>query len=69
MWIGDQPMLLMKASGVIMNFILGFSAIHTLAVNMILFACSSSARLVVAVGAYRLFLFFIGIPALGTPSV
>ena len=68
-WIGDQPMLLMKASGVIMNFILGFSALHTLAVNLILLPAPLRPGWISRIGLLACAAFFIAIAALGTPSV
>lgn len=68
-WIGDQPMLLMKASGVIMNFILGFSAFHTLAVNLFLLPKPLRPGWISRIGLVACGVFFIAIAALGTPNV
>lgn len=68
-WIGAQPMLLMLASGVIMNFILGFSALHTLAVNLILLPKPVRPGWLGRLGLVACAVFFLGIAALGAPAV
>lgn len=64
-WIGDQPIVLLKASGVILNFILGFSALHTLAVNVILLPKPLRPGWFSRIGLVGCGLFFMTISVLG----
>src|SRR5262249_3754814 len=68
-WTGDQPIQLLKVSGVILNFILGFSALHTLAVNMILLPKPLRPGWIGRIGVFACWIFFSTISVLGGPGV
>ena len=64
-WIGNQPLIMAKASGVIMNFALGFTALHTLAVNTILLPKPLRPGWLGRIGITACGVFFIVISCLG----
>jgi hypothetical protein len=64
-WLRDQPLVMVKVSGVLMNFALGFSAFHTLAVNTRLLPRELRPGWFMRVALLACGLFFIGISALG----
>ena len=67
-WTGDKPLTIVKASGVIMNFALGFTALHTLAVNHILLPKPLRPGWLGKIGVTACAVFFIGIAVLGLPQ-
>ena len=67
-WTGDKPLTIVKASGVIMNFALGFTALHTLAVNLILLPKPLRPGIIGKLGLVACAAFFLGIAALGLPQ-
>ena len=67
-WTGDKPLVIVKVSGVIMNFALGFSALHTLAVNLLLLPKALRPGWIGRVGISLCAIFFLGISALGLPQ-
>ena len=64
-WLRDQPLLLVKVTGVLMNFALGFSALQTLAVNLILLPRPLRPGWFLRGGLLACGLFFIAISLLG----
>jgi hypothetical protein len=67
-WTGDKPLTIAKASGVIMNFALGFTALHTLAVNHILLPKELRPGWIGKIGVASCGIFFLGIAGLGLPQ-
>jgi hypothetical protein len=67
-WTGDKPLTIVKASGVIMNFALGFTALHTLAVNTLLLPKAVRPGWLGRIGITACAVFFLGIAALGFPQ-
>jgi amino acid transporter len=67
-WTGHKPLTIAKASGVIMNFALGFTALHTLAVNHILLPKELRPGWMGKIGVASCAVFFLGIAALGLPQ-
>lgn len=67
-WTGDKPLTIVQASGVIMNFALGFTALHTLAVNTILLPKAVRPGWLGRAGLVTCAVFFIGIAVLGLPK-
>jgi hypothetical protein len=67
-WTGDKPLTIVKASGVIMNFALGFTALHTLAVNTLLLPKPLRPGWLGVFGITACAVFFLGIAALGCPQ-
>ncbi len=67
-WTGDKPLTIVKASGVIMNFALGFTALHTLAVNTILLPKALRPGWIGRIGITACAVFFLGIAGLGLPQ-
>jgi hypothetical protein len=67
-WTGDKPLAIVKASGVIMNFALGFSALHTLAVNLLLLPKPLRPGWIGRIGISLCAIFFLGIAWLGLPQ-
>ena len=67
-WTGDKPLTIVKASGLIMNFALGFSALHTLAVNTILLPKEVRPSWVARIGLVVCAVFFIGIAVMSVPK-
>jgi hypothetical protein len=67
-WTGDKPLTIVKASGVIMNFALGFTALHTLAVNLLLLPAPLRPGWLGRTGIAACAAFFLGIAALGLPQ-
>jgi hypothetical protein len=67
-WTGDKPLTIVKASGVIMNFALGFTALHTLVVNCVLLPKPIRPGWLGRIGIASCAVFFIGISALGAPQ-
>jgi Mn2+/Fe2+ NRAMP family transporter len=67
-WTGDKPLTIVKASGVIMNFALGFTALHTLAVNHTLLPKPLRPGWIGKIGVTACACFFLGIAALGLPQ-
>jgi hypothetical protein len=63
-----QPLVMVKVSGVLMNFALGFSAFHTLAVNLIFLPKPLRPGWVARFGLVGCGVFFIGISVLGFPQ-
>jgi Mn2+/Fe2+ NRAMP family transporter len=68
-WTGDKPLIIVKASGVIMNFALGFTALHTLAVNTLLLPKPLRPGWLGRIGISSCAVFFLVISALGVPQV
>ncbi len=68
-WTGDKPLTIAKASGVIMNFALGFTALHTLAVNLILLPKPLRPGWIGRIGITACGVFFITIAGLALPKV
>jgi len=64
-WTGDKPLTIVKAAGVIMNFALGFTAIHTLAVNTILLPKEVRPGIIAKFGLIACGIFFIIVASLG----
>jgi hypothetical protein len=67
-WTGDKPLGIALAGGCIMNFALGFTAIHTLAVNHILLPKELRPGWLGKIGTAACAVFFIGISILGLPG-
>jgi Mn2+/Fe2+ NRAMP family transporter len=67
-WTGDKPLTIVKASGVIMNFALGFTAVHTLVVNLVLIPKPVRPGWLGRVGITACAVFFLGVAALGLPQ-
>lgn len=68
LYLGDRQMLIVKASGVIMNAALGLTAFHTLAVNCILLPREVRPNWFMRIGMVLCGLFFIGIAVVTTPK-
>ena len=64
-WTGDKPLTIVKASGVIMNFALGFTAVHTLVVNMVLLPKPLRPGWIGRIGISACAVFFLGVAYLG----
>jgi len=67
-WTGDKPLTIVKASGVIMNFALGFTALHTLVVNLVLLPKPIRPGWIGRIGIASCAVFFLGVAALGLPQ-
>ena len=67
-WTGDKPLIIVKASGVIMNFALGFTALHTLVVNLVLLPKELRPGWIGRIGITSCAVFFLGIAYLGLPQ-
>ena len=67
-WTGDKPLTIVKASGVIMNFALGFTAVHTLVVNLVLLPKELRPGWLGRIGITLCAVFFLGVAALGLPQ-
>lgn len=67
-WLSGQQLVIVKASGVFMNFILGFSAIHTLAVNTILLPAPLRPNYFMRAALLVCGVFFIGIAVVSLPQ-
>ena len=67
-WTGDKPLTIVKASSVIMNFALGFTAVHTLVVNCVLLPRPLRPGILGRVGISACAAFFLGIAYLGLPQ-
>ena len=67
-WTGDKPLTIVKASGVIMNFALGFTAVHTLVVNLFLLPRELRPGWLGRFGITACAVFFLGIAWLGLPQ-
>jgi Mn2+/Fe2+ NRAMP family transporter len=67
-WTGDKPLVIVKASTVIMNFALGFTALHTLAVNQLLLPRELRPGWIGRIGVACCAIFFIGIAILALPQ-
>jgi Mn2+/Fe2+ NRAMP family transporter len=65
---GDAPLVIVKVSGVIMNFALGFSALHTLAVVCLLLPKPLRPGWLGRIGISSCAVFFLTISALGVPQ-
>jgi hypothetical protein len=68
LYLGDRQILIVKASGVIMNAALGLTAFHTLAVNCILLPKAVRPNWFMRIGMVLCGLFFIGIAVVTTPK-
>jgi len=64
-WLASEPLLMTKVAGTLINFGLGFSAFHTLAVNWLLLPRQLRPRWPLCLGLVACGVFFIGISALG----
>ena len=64
-WTGDKPLTIVKASSVIMNFALGFSALHTLAVNCLLLPKPLRPGWLGRIGITSCAIFFLWVSAMG----
>jgi hypothetical protein len=67
-WTGDKPLTIVKASAVIMNFALGFTALHTLVVNLTLLPKPLRPGWIGRVGISACAVFFLGVAWLGLPQ-
>ena len=67
-WTGDKPLLIVKASGVIMNFALGFTAVHTLAVCHLLMPKPLRPGWLGTLGILACAVFFLAVAGLGLPQ-
>ena len=67
-WTGDKPLTIVKASGVIMNFALGFTAVHTLVVNCTLLPRPVRPGWLGRIGISACAIFFITVAGLGLPQ-
>ena len=67
-WTGDKPLAIVKASTCIMNFALGFTAIHTLAVNHILLPKELRPGWLGKIGTASCAAFFLWIAWMGLPG-
>jgi hypothetical protein len=67
-WTGDKPLTIVKASGVIMNFALCFTAVHTLAVCHLLMPKPLRPGWLGSIGILACAAFFLGIAGLGLPQ-
>jgi len=67
-YTGDKPLTIVKASGVIMNFALGFTAVHTLVVNLVLLPKELRPGWLGRIGITACAVFFLGIAWLGLPQ-
>jgi Mn2+/Fe2+ NRAMP family transporter len=67
-WTGDKPLAIVKASTVIMNFALGFTALHTLVVNLFLLPKELRPGWIGRFGITACAVFFLGIAWLGLPQ-
>src|SRR4051812_32522056 len=67
-WTGDKPLTIVKASGVIMNFALGFTAVHTLVVNLVLLPKELRPGWLGRLGITSCAVFFLGVAWLGLPQ-
>ena len=65
---GNNPLTIVKASGVIMNFALGFTAVHTLLVNLLLLPRPVRPGWLGRIGITACAVFFLGIAWLGAPQ-
>lgn len=68
LWIGDSGMGIVKIGSVIMNFALGFSALHTLVVNCLLLPKPVRPGLLSRLGLVGCGIFFIWVAAMGAPQ-
>jgi hypothetical protein len=64
----NQPLVMTKVSGVLMNFALGFSAFHTLAVNLLLLPRDLRPGWLMRLGLVACGLYFVWISAMGLPQ-
>lgn len=68
LFLGDRQILIVKASGVIMNAALGLTALHTLAVNCLLLPKAVRPNWFMRIGLVLCAIFFIGIAVVTTPK-
>ncbi|HTN75961.1 MAG TPA: Nramp family divalent metal transporter, partial [Pirellulaceae bacterium] len=68
LWIGDSGMVIVKIGAVIMNFALGFSALHTLVVNLTLLPKPVRPGWPSCLGLIGCGVFFIAIAAVSVPG-
>ena len=67
-WTGDKPLTIVKAGAVIMNFALGFTAVHTLVVNLTLLPKPLRPGWIGRIGISACAVFFLGVAWLGLPQ-
>jgi hypothetical protein len=68
LWLGDKATAILKLGSVIMNFALGFSALHTLVVNTVLLPKPVRPSYLSRLGLVGCGVFFIAVACLGAPK-